>query len=144
VDIVERAGMESQIVVMSLKYEAVQKMHQLRPEWTIGLLTATAVGDLTRLDASFLAVHTGLARPSFIRAAHKSGKDVYVWTVNDPVQMSVMMTKQVDGLITDEPALAKRVLELRKEMNPVERLLLSLSLYFGVKPKQLGPESDVN
>jgi glycerophosphoryl diester phosphodiesterase len=144
VDIVERAGMESKIVVMSLKYEAVQKMRQLRPEWTIGLLTATAVGDLTRLDAGFLAVHTGLARPNFIRAAHRSGKDVYVWTVNDPVQMSVMMTKQVDGLITDEPALARTVLKLRADMNPVERLLLSLSLYFGVTPKQLGPESDVN
>ena len=143
VEIVERAGMESQIVVMSLKYDAVQKMRQLRPEWTIGLLSATAVGNLTRLHADFLAVHTGLVGPSFVRAAHKSGKKVFAWTVNDSIQMSTMITLGVDGLITDEPALARAVLSQRADMNPVERLLLSLSLYFGVTPKQLGPETDI-
>jgi len=129
--------------VMSLKYDAVQKMRQLRPEWTIGLLSATAVGNLTRLHADFLAVHTGLVGPSFVRAAHKSGKKVFAWTVNDSIQMSTMITLGVDGLITDEPALARAVLSQRADMNPVERLLLSLSLYFGVTPKQLGPETDI-
>jgi glycerophosphoryl diester phosphodiesterase len=144
VEIVERTGMESQIVVMSLKYEAIQKMRKLRPDWTLGLLTAKAVGDLTRLDADFLAVHTGLVRRSFVRAAHNRGKEVFAWTVNDPIQMSAMISKGVDSLITDEPALAKAVLKRRAEMNPVERLMLSLSLYFGVTPKQPGPETDLS
>ena len=136
--------MESQIVVMSLKYDAVQKVRKLRPDWTIGLLTATAVGDLTRLDADFLAVHTGLVRPSFVRAAHRSGKKVLAWTVNDPVQMATMIGRGVDSLITDEPALAGTVVQELAEMNPVERLLVELSLWFGVKPKQAGPETDAN
>ena len=144
VEIVERTRMESQIVVMSLKYDAVQKMRRLRPEWTIGLLTATAVGNLTRLDADFLAVHTGLVTSSFVRAAHNRGKKVFAWTVNDPIQMSTMITLGVDALITDEPALARAVLLERAEMNPAERLLLSLSPYFGVTPEQMGPETDAN
>jgi glycerophosphoryl diester phosphodiesterase len=49
----------------------------------------------------------------------------------------------VDGLITDEPALARWVLKERADMNPVEHLLLSLSQRFGIKITQPGPESDV-
>lgn len=142
VEIVERTGMESQIVVMSLKYDAIQKVRKLRPDWTLGLLTATAVGDLTRLDVDFLAVHTGLARPSFVRAAHKSGKKVFAWTVNDPIMMATMIGRGIDSLITDEPAVAREVIQELSEMNPVERLMVELSLFFGVEPRQAGPETD--
>ena len=144
VEIVERTGMESQIVAMSLKYDAIQKVRGLRPGWTLGLLTAKAVGDLTRLDADFLAVHAGLATPRFIKSAHARGKDVFVWTVNDQVQMATMVGRGVDGIITDEPALAREVLERLDEMNVVERLMLEFSLWFGVVPKQAEPETDAN
>jgi glycerophosphoryl diester phosphodiesterase len=144
VEIVERTGMESQIVVMSLKYGGVQRVRQLRPNWTLGLLTAKAVGDLTRLDADFLAVHAGLATARFVRSAHKRGKQIYAWTVNDPVQMFLLMNRGVDGLITDEPALARSVIEQRAELNAVERLMVELSVWFGVKPEQSSPETDAD
>ena len=56
--------------------------------------------------------------------------------------MSRMISMGVDGLITDEPTLARLVIKERADLNPVERLLLSLSLQFGVKINQPGPESD--
>ena len=43
--------------------------------------------------------------PGLIRSVHGAGKDIYAWTVNDPLEMSGMISKGVDGLITDEPAL---------------------------------------
>ena len=46
VDIVENAGMVDETAIMSLKYDAVKKMRALRPDWKIGLLSATAIGDL--------------------------------------------------------------------------------------------------
>jgi glycerophosphoryl diester phosphodiesterase len=144
VEIVEAAGMESEIVVMSLKYEGIQKIRALRPGWTYGLLTATALGDLTRVDADFLAVHASLATPAFVRRAHRRGKQVFVWTVNDPVEMWKMMNRGVDSLITDEPALARAVLTRRRAMNAVERLMVELSLWFGAKSEQPGPETDIN
>jgi len=143
VEIVETTDMASQIVVMSLKYDAIEKMRKLRPDWTLGLLTAKAVGNLTKLDADFLAVHTGLVNGNFVRSAHRRGKKVFAWTVNDALQMSKMISRGVDGLITDEPALARSVLKERAGMNPVERLMLSLSLQFGIKINQSGPESDI-
>lgn len=143
VEIVEAEDMAPQIVVMSLKYDAIEKMRKLRPDWTLGLLTAKVVGNLTKLDADFLAVHTGLVSGRFVRTAHKRNKQVFAWTVNDALQMSRMISMGVDGLITDEPALTRSVLKERADMNPVEHLLWSLSLRFGIKIPQPGPESDI-
>ena len=130
--IVENLGMEQDIATMSLKYPAVQKMKTLRPDWRAGVLAATAVGDLTGLEGDFLAVNAGMVTPGLIRSVHDSGKDIYVWTVNDPLQMSSMASMGVDGLITDRPAMAREVLRVRAEMGSGERLLLWLATTFGL------------
>ena len=143
VSIVEATDMVPEVVIMSLNQAAIRKIRTLRPSWTIGLLTATALGNLTRVDADFLAVHTGMATSPFVRSAHKVGKDVYVWTVNDAANMSRMVGRGVDGIITDEPALAKRVLAERAELSSLERLLLEAALWLGEKPPERSPSTDV-
>jgi glycerophosphoryl diester phosphodiesterase len=137
-------GMQDQIVVMSLKYDAVQKVRSLRPDWTLGLLTAVAIGDLTRLDADFLAVNTGLASRTFVRNAHAAGKEVLVWTVNDPLTAYAMISRGVDGIITDDPAMGRRVLAFYDELNGVERLLAEVAILIGAvelddeEPEEIG------
>jgi len=56
--------------------------------------------------------------------------------------MSRMISRGVDSLITDQPALARAVIQQRAEMNVVERLLLELSLWLGAESSQPGPETD--
>ena len=124
VEIVEQTRMESQVKIMSLKLQGLRKFAALRPDWPHGLLNTASIGDLTRLDIDFLALNATAASRAMIRRAHKRGLEVYVWTVNEPVQMSVMMSRGVDGIITDEPALVHRVMELRDQLTPVGRLLL--------------------
>jgi len=131
VDLVEELGQADDIVAMSLDYGQVRQMRALRPAWTVGLLTAKAVGDLTSLDADFLAVNAGLADRRFVRRAHERGKKVFVWTLNDPVQMFRMLNLGVDGIITDRPALARWVIERRRQLSTVERLLVGIAFYFG-------------
>ena len=131
VDIVEGLAQAGNVVAMSLEYDQVRRMRELRPQWTLGLLTAKAVGDLTTVDADFLAVNAGIATRAFVRRAHARGKKVYVWTINDPVQMFRMLNLGVDGLITDEPAIARWVIERRSGMSSAERLLVGLAFFFG-------------
>jgi len=131
VDIVEAAGMVNETAIMSLNYDAVRKIRVLRPDWKIGLLSATAIGDLSNLDTDFLAVATGMVSAGFVRRAHEAGKQVFAWTVNDPVSMSSMMSLGVDGIITDEPEMARKVLADRAELSSVERLLIHTALLFG-------------
>ena len=132
VDIVEQAGMVDSTAIMSLKYDTVKKVRSLRPEWKLGLLSATAIGDLSNLDADFLAVASGMASAGFIRRAHEAGKQVFVWTINDPVSMSRMISLGVDGLITDEPEMARQVMDERAKLSSLERLLIQTALVFGV------------
>lgn len=132
---VESHGMESSILIMSLNRNVLQKFRSIRPGWKVGLLTAVAVGKLTRVDADFLAVNVKMATPRFVRSAHRRGKAVYVWTVNDPLTMSIMMGRGVDAIITDKPALARSILEQRRQMSSLERLLVEAGTLFGVRPK---------
>nr|WP_302477316.1 glycerophosphodiester phosphodiesterase [Ruegeria atlantica] len=132
VALVEELDMQDDIATMSLKYPAVQKMKAIRPDWRAGVLAATAVGDLSGLEGDFVAVNAAMATPGLVNSVQAAGKDIYVWTVNDPLQMSAMASMGVDGLITDRPAMANEVLRVRAEMGPAERLLLWLATTFGM------------
>ena len=132
-DLVVAAGMESDVVIISLKEKGLQKMKKIRPDWKTGLLTAMAVGDLTNVDADFLAVNAKIANRAFIRSAHQRDKEVLVWTVNDPITISSMIGRGADGLITDKPALAREVLAARRSLSAVERMLIELAGLLGVE-----------
>jgi glycerophosphoryl diester phosphodiesterase len=130
VEIVEAHRMADEVVVMSMERRGVEKIRRLRPGWRVGLVTAVAAGDLTRLDVDFLAVNSRLATEPFVQLAHSRDREVFVWTINDPRTMSVLISRGVDNLITDFPEIARRVLEERAALTPGERLLLELSVLF--------------
>ncbi len=133
VEVVERHGRGMPLVFMSLKADSVRRLKELRPQWKVGLLAAVAVGDLTRIPADFYAVNAELATAPFVAHVHAQDKEIYVWTVNDPLGVSQMAGRGVDSLITDFPAMVGEVLRVRAEMSPVERLLLELAPAFGVQ-----------
>lgn len=124
VDIVEETAMESAIKLMSLNRNGLRKAAELRPDWTRGLLATVSLGDLTNLDVDFLALKAAAATRHQIARAHARGMKVYVWTIDDPIQMSVMLSRGADGIITDEPALARRILALREQLSPLLHFLV--------------------
>jgi glycerophosphoryl diester phosphodiesterase len=48
-----------------------------------------------------------------VTAAHRLGREVHVWTVNEPGQMRALLDLGVDGLVTDRPDLLRTVLRER-------------------------------
>jgi glycerophosphoryl diester phosphodiesterase len=48
--------------------------------------------------------------PSLLRAAHRRGVEVHVWTVNDPADMRRLVATGVDGIVSDRADLALRTL----------------------------------
>lgn len=70
--------------------------------------------------ASAYALHPddSVVTHDLIRKAHLQGLAVNVWTVNDEQRLRKLIAWKVNGLITDDPALALRVVD---EMNPLRR-----------------------
>lgn len=130
--IVEGCGMQQQTISMSLKPEAVKRMKALRPEWTVGLLMSLSVGDASSLEADFLAVNSRFVSRGLVHRVHQAGKQIFAWTTNDAVSMSTMISRGVDGVITDYPDRAASVLQQRRQLSPVERVLVELAEVLGV------------
>jgi len=137
IDIVEAEKMTGEVMIMSLDYEGMQKFRQLRPDWKIGLLSTVAIGDITQLDVDFLGLNSRAATPKLVKRAHDNDIQIFVWTVNTPLDISAMASRGVDGLITDSPTTAQEVLKQRAELEPNQRLLLELAHTFGRETNDL-------
>lgn len=138
VEVVEQAGMQDQVMVMSLDHQAVKRIGQARPAWKRGLLSSVALGDLTRLEVSFLGLNARSTPRRLLAEAKRRGIDVHVWTVNDPLDMAAQIGKGVDGLITDKPGLAREVIEEMEESGIAGRLLLEVAGRLGKRPPPVG------
>ncbi len=126
-DVVQN-GMEAEVLIMSLDYAGTQEAKRLAPDIPVGFLaSALTVGDLTNLNVDFLAVSAGIASTELIENAHANGKQLFVWTLNDPAQISQFIGRGVDSIITDRPEVVHQVLEERAALSDVERLMLTYS-----------------
>jgi glycerophosphoryl diester phosphodiesterase len=54
-----------------------------------------------------------LVTAASVRRAHKAGKQVHVWTIDEPAEMDRLLDLGVDGIMTDDPAALKAVLQRR-------------------------------
>lgn len=60
-------------------------------------------GPLTVVDTAVLA------------AAHATGREVHVWTIDEPAEMTRLLDLGVDGLLSDRPDLLLQVLDRRRD-----------------------------
>jgi glycerophosphoryl diester phosphodiesterase len=136
IEVVERLDMSQQVVVMSLSVPLVRETKRLRPDWTVGVLSAVAVGRLAELEADFLAISGKTATRSLLGQARQRKKPVYVWTIDSESAMLHYLSLGVDGIITNRPDAAQRTSQFYQELGMAERLLLEASLRLGIVPFQ--------
>jgi glycerophosphoryl diester phosphodiesterase len=79
-------------------WQAVQSAEDLPESPTVAFQVPERQGDLVIVDEAFVA------------AAHRAGKAVHVWTVNDAESMKRLLGLGVDGIISDVPTTLSGVL----------------------------------
>ncbi len=124
IELLERHDMSDQIIMMSLVYAEIKFLKQNYPAVKAGFLASAALGDLTQLDADFLAVSQGMLTDSMIATLHSADKKICVWTIDDKQTMSMLIDRGVDCVITNTPEKLVEVLQERRELSNAERLLL--------------------
>jgi glycerophosphoryl diester phosphodiesterase len=59
-----------------------------------------------------------VASASFVRRAHALGLDVHVWTINGRAEMSRLLDRGADGIMTDDIETLREVLIERGQWHP--------------------------
>jgi glycerophosphoryl diester phosphodiesterase len=111
VSALRKHGMLDQVLIQCLEYEPLLEVRQLAPEVPIGYLLSFNARKPSRLNVNFLSVEQNRLDRRFLLDAHRRGQQVYAWTVNSSEDMQRLLDLGIDGLITDQSALARKTLD---------------------------------
>lgn len=117
-------ALRERICVASFSTSRLRRFRRLAP----GVLTATTPrevawyaaglgrwfrfgsGQVLQIPVRVFGDRARLVRPDVISAAHRAGRAVHVWTVDEEAEMNRLIELGIDGIVTNEIGLLKRVL----------------------------------
>ena len=116
-DAVRRHAMQKNVIFSSFLPWDLKKAAQVLPEVPRGLLTIKGRWGVWGRSFGFSFGNYNALHPYFgdvtaqeVARVHKLKRKINVWTVNEEADLRRMINWGVDGIITDNPALAVRVL----------------------------------
>jgi glycerophosphoryl diester phosphodiesterase len=137
VELLRREDFLDDAVITSLDYAALKQVESIEPRLRTGHVITAAVGNVLRTEADFLSLNAAQATVSLLRRARRAGKEVHVWTVNEPEAMLRMIERGADNIITDDPALLARLMRERSALRTPELLGLRLRVLFAAPPREV-------
>jgi glycerophosphoryl diester phosphodiesterase len=111
--------------VTSQDYETLEEVRRVDPEILTAYTSAIGIGDLDSLDAAdIISIQETFATYENIDRIHRAGKHVFVWTVNEEDTMKMLVSLNVDAILTNDPALCRSVIDQYDSniMNIVQRI----------------------
>jgi glycerophosphoryl diester phosphodiesterase len=133
-DLIRAEDFESDCLVTSLNYDALLEAKRHNGRLRTGLIVAHALGDVSRLEVDALSVRADFLSDGLRRSAHRHGLEVHVWSVNDARQMTRLLMRGVDNIITSDPDVAVRVRNEWTSLTGPERLVLASRVLLGLEP----------
>lgn len=129
-EVINRHDARSRICVTSFADGRIARLRSLLGPGTVsgvgrvgvGLLRAASYagrrGMLLRVPGNCVQVPVAvrgqvLVDARFVELVHSLGKQIHVWTINDPDDMARLLDLGVDGIMTDQPALLRDVMRRR-------------------------------
>ena len=121
--LIKRHHMAEWVVFSSFNPFALRRAQRLLPDVPIGLLALSgrrggwARGRLGKLLISYQSLHIELGdvTEALIKRIHGDENGLFVYTVNQASDMFRLFDQEVDGIYTDDPLLARRVIDSIQE-----------------------------
>jgi len=113
--LVKNHQLEESVIISSFNPFNLPRFHKKLPEVPVGLLTQpkTAKKWIWRLfDYNALHPHFSDVDQVLVAALHKRNRKVNVWTVDEPNEIQRLTVLNVDSIITNDPKLAREVVEV--------------------------------
>ncbi len=134
VEVVYRLNLWDRVIVGSFSDARIRRFRKLTggrvatssgPRETLAAMGAARLGRPLKVRADALQIpetygRTRVLTSRLIEAAHASGKQIHVWTVNERADMIRLLDMGVDGLITDRPDTLKDLMIARGSGGPEE------------------------
>jgi len=133
VAVLRETGVDDQAAISSLDMGLLRQVRRIAPEIKLGLILATGIGNLPRVDVDFFALSRRLATPAVIQQLHATGREVHVWTLDDQASIARAMLDGADDILTGETRVAVQTRAWFDDLNEPERMLLRLSRAIGTK-----------
>lgn len=107
--VIETAGTRDRVTIQSFDHRSLWAIRAIVPDIRLAALTAFEPPDLAEYGsrgANVWSPNFNVVTEELVDEAHAQGLLVIPWTVNDSQDMSNLLDKGVDGLITDRPDIA--------------------------------------
>lgn len=112
VHLIEEYGFENQCVITSKNYDSLRKIKALNENLKTGYILSAVYGNFYEKEGiDLFSMKAAFVTREIVEKAHRFGKEVHVWTVNSRSEMERMKLLGVDNIITDNPLLAREVIE---------------------------------
>ena len=102
-----------QVIFTSFKFDEIRKIRALNKEAKVGYIFGKLPEnvDVFTEDVDLLSAHYKSVDAEFVKKAKSNGKEVHVWTVNEPEDMKRMIELGVEAIITNYPDVLRKVLD---------------------------------
>jgi len=123
-DVIQEMGAEKRICIASFSDTRIEYAREHSPSLCFsmgpkeiiklllkswGLTFMGGIGDCVQVPMTQYGIK--IVTPRFVQKVHELGLKIHVWTINDVDLMKHLIAIKVDGIITDQPALLKSLLD---------------------------------
>ncbi len=112
VEQIQQAGMERQCMIASMNLDLLRQAKSLAPDIATYYITVLLLSDQYDLDyVDGYSIETSFVSPVLVSQVHAAGKALYVWTANRDDNLQKILRLGADGVVTDNPHLARYYLD---------------------------------
>ena len=111
VDLLHEYDFVDQCMLASQSVSALREAKEMDPDISTLYIMTMAFGDFAGMQGidGFSIKHTYISN-NMVSKIHAKGKKVYAWTVNNEAYIKDLLLRDVDGIITDNPAETKEII----------------------------------